>query len=378
MTIFGVPWDALALEHVEAFLADAGDEGLTWEAKGTELPRRDTVRKHVAGFANVIGGFLLLGVSGEPGAWVADGVEFPEEPTVWLGNVIRRLNPVPRHDVRAWDVGDGRHVAVVRVDSVAVTPCLTPSGEVFERVSGATVRVEDPATMRSLLGRGDSAREGARLTAARALGTPPGPSDQARFQLAICFAPTGKPEDIAARLFTRSFEETHVEIFEALPRSPLYDRMGRAHIFPEIQHGQDYLTVYAHAGTESWITTVRWDASATVSLAIAPEEAEETENLLADSVFAEAVRPAAEAAMKLVEAVGGYGRTYVLLRINASKFSLWHDDHRRAIPISSGLAAATWTGDDGRLDAEAIERMKREIIRALGIPVYEPEADSGA
>jgi hypothetical protein len=50
------------LEHVDSFLADAGGEGLTWEAKGTDLPHTNSVAKHVCGFANALdGGFLLIG-----------------------------------------------------------------------------------------------------------------------------------------------------------------------------------------------------------------------------------------------------------------------------------------------------------------------------
>jgi hypothetical protein len=32
--LFRTPWEDLTVEDVEAFPADAGDEGLTWEAKG--------------------------------------------------------------------------------------------------------------------------------------------------------------------------------------------------------------------------------------------------------------------------------------------------------------------------------------------------------
>jgi hypothetical protein len=37
---FGTPWAELGAADVEAFLADAADEGLTWEAKGRECPGR--------------------------------------------------------------------------------------------------------------------------------------------------------------------------------------------------------------------------------------------------------------------------------------------------------------------------------------------------
>jgi hypothetical protein len=55
-----VPWEQLVLEDLRAFFAHAGDEGLTWEAKGTELIHRKEIRRHACGFANQLGGYLIL------------------------------------------------------------------------------------------------------------------------------------------------------------------------------------------------------------------------------------------------------------------------------------------------------------------------------
>lgn len=95
-------------------------------------------------------------------------------------------------------------------------------------------------------------------------------------------------------------------------------------------------------------------------------------NLLADSIFTDVVSPAADGAATLVSRIGGYGRAHVILRPTASKFTVLHDGCRKSVPIASGVTARTWTDDEGRLDASAIERMKRELVCALGIPVYEP------
>jgi hypothetical protein len=63
VTIFGVPWTELDLPDVEAFLEQADDEPLLWEAKGTQLDPNE-VRRQVCGFANSHeGGFLILGAS---------------------------------------------------------------------------------------------------------------------------------------------------------------------------------------------------------------------------------------------------------------------------------------------------------------------------
>ena len=77
MTIFGIPWEELQLEHVLAFLNAAGREPLTWEAKGGEV-RPEHVTKNVGGFANTVnGGYLLLGFESSGGAWTATGFKCP-------------------------------------------------------------------------------------------------------------------------------------------------------------------------------------------------------------------------------------------------------------------------------------------------------------
>jgi predicted HTH transcriptional regulator len=110
---------------VEAFLAEAGDETLLWEAKGGAVkPNAASVRKAVCGFANSRGGFLILGADGsvQTGRSLV-GLPFPEEPGVWLDSVIRDgLRPVPSFEVRAWQISDDRAAAVVMVEPTPLPP----------------------------------------------------------------------------------------------------------------------------------------------------------------------------------------------------------------------------------------------------------------
>jgi hypothetical protein len=87
--LFGVDFENLDLAHVEAFLAEAGEEGVTWEAKadddderkrpGGEAPGRlkpRTIQKAASGIANQIGGFLILGARWDKAAkrWRLPGI----------------------------------------------------------------------------------------------------------------------------------------------------------------------------------------------------------------------------------------------------------------------------------------------------------------
>jgi predicted HTH transcriptional regulator len=71
--LFGVPWAELTRSDVESFLEDAGDEGVNWEAKGRgpeqTRPRPASLRKAACGFANQIGGYLIVGASKDGDEW---------------------------------------------------------------------------------------------------------------------------------------------------------------------------------------------------------------------------------------------------------------------------------------------------------------------
>ena len=231
MTIFGVEWEELALNHVEEFLAGAGREALTWEAKGTNL-RREHITKQVCGFANAVDqGFLLLGLEFRDDEWQATGLDFPGgDPPVWVSNVVREtLRPRPTIDVQSWDVGDGKHVAVVRIDPVAEPPCMTTGGQVYERVTGETISVGDPTDLRALYERGSTASSRAEHAALRAMES----IDQgvggwlgAFLRLPLAVAPIGRAPDIASRAFALGVEQRIQQAVDALPREPLYPERG--------------------------------------------------------------------------------------------------------------------------------------------------------
>src|SRR5204863_102972 len=77
-----------------------------------------------------------------------------EEPELWIGQVLRSLEPAPRHVPKAWRRDDGRVVAVVWVDPVDAPRCMTPQGQIYERVWGETLPVRDPARLDALFRRG--------------------------------------------------------------------------------------------------------------------------------------------------------------------------------------------------------------------------------
>jgi hypothetical protein len=213
VTIFGVDWNDLALEHVQRFLTDAGSEPLLWEAKGTEL-HRDMLRVQVCGFANSHdGGFLILGANKADGGWSLDGVAFDHDPTTWIADIVGggHIAPYPHGlDTRAWATAEGRHVAVVRVPPVATPPCMT-HGRVYERVSGKTIAVTEPLRLAALFERGEQARASAQAKAERlAVATVRryqghlAPESATQFGLGVAAA--GYLPDISSRLFSAPFE----------------------------------------------------------------------------------------------------------------------------------------------------------------------------
>lgn len=384
MTVFGVPWSELEVEDVERFLADAGDEPLLWEAKGGgERPHPGSVRKAACGFANSRGGFLIVGADREADAWTLAGVDFRgQEPQLWLGQQVRDgLRPTPRFDVRSWERVGGREVAVVQIEPVAVPPCMTADGTVYERVSGATVPVTDPAVLARLYERGRAAElhaENAAIRRAKELVVDTDPGNPPFLHIGIVVAPTGRPEDLGATLFTESFERRGREIVLGLPPEPLL--LGGAARGVQSYVRQDLVGIETPALIDvrhRWTARASWDGAVGVMLAVVPDRDEE--GFTEDALFNDALRPAVAAVVELVAATGGFGRAHVVFATLSRGCSFWPADGSGKRQLSSGNGLGPirdWTEQDGRLSEEAFGRIQRQFLRGLGIKAWEPDGDA--
>lgn len=365
----------LELAHVEAFLAGAGSEPLLWEAKGTELPHADSVAKHACGFANAVDhGYLLLGFERDGDGWRAGGLEFPDDdPPVWVSSVTGTLRPRPRVDVRDWPAG-GKRAAVVRIEPVPEPPCMTRGGQVFERVSGATIPVREPADLRRLYARGETAVEQAEASAlaAAAFAETIEPGEAPYLLLGLSLAPVGRPPDISSRLFVPSFVERLVNTANAMPAEPLFFENGHrgASAYPQ----QDAVIATTTGDTQqTWSIRAAWDGSAAAFMRAIPEDEHEG-RIYADPLFDGAVAPLANVVSELAPALGGHGRSHVALRVLARNFKISVQSRVRSIPGPSTIAPIRrWTEGEPKIDEQLLESMKREFLRACQLPVWERE-----
>jgi hypothetical protein len=159
--LFDVPWDDLDIVHLNTFFGDAGEEGLTWEAKGGIFAAR-IVRKAASGFGNSErGGFLILGINGDAASgWTVDGMRLSSQPELQVGQVLRAgVRPIPNHELKSWQISPDHFVVVVRIEPVSVPPAITSQGQVYERVTGETVPVDDPGRLATLFERGRIAEQ---------------------------------------------------------------------------------------------------------------------------------------------------------------------------------------------------------------------------
>jgi hypothetical protein len=336
LPLFSTAWADLDPDAVRAFLADAGEEGVTWEAKADDKRGKlhpESLRKAACGFANRDGGYIIVGAKrdAETGEWTLPGIRRPaEEPELWIGQVLRALRPTPRAAPHAWPLDDGRIAAVVWIEPVDEPPCMTPQGQVYERVSGATVPVTDPARLDALFRGGQQARARAEYfanrAASRALDEPRWFSQRA-VGVAVALASVGRQnDDIASRLFVASFRDAMGDALTQLFRTA--DPV-RGRDTPEggtrVQQ-QDALSMTApflqgstaDAGGSGrrlyseWRLQATWDGAVAASAALSPEAVEELME------HGEIVRPAWEAVVPLVERLGGSGSAQLAVRVYAA------------------------------------------------------------
>lgn len=356
---FGTDWDNLTATALEDFLADAGEEGWTWEAKGGEQPHAHSVVKAVCGFANARGGFLIVGAQrGTGAAWSLPGCRFKGEASTWLTSVIAAgVKPQPVFDVRVFERGEGRKAAVVAVAPAAVPPCMTATGVVYIRVSGQTVPVVDQRVLADLLGRGIAAREQAEALAVRAAnraleGIKPAPQETIALSLALC--PVEGPKDKARVLFERSTAMHICEVVERGLQPPADAGYGVHH-----HVGQDVLGVWV----ESWATGRSWAVSASWDGAVSAVFATNGD-MGAHDVVAR-VSQAWPVLSEVVAELGGVGEAHlvVVVRSEHSGFDSWGS---RPVPVQR------WTHVAPPSDSQ-LGSVEREIHRGFGHTVWEPE-----
>lgn len=366
MTIFGVPWDDLDLTAIECFLANAAPEPLLWEAKGIEA-KAGEVRRQVCGFANSHdGGYLIMGASqSNDGSWALDGIEFDDEPPIWVANVVGNggVNPYPDGlDTRAFAARDGRQVAVVWVPPMPAPPCNT-HGTVYERVSGRTISVREPLRLAQLFGRGDQARKCAHEKAdaiARQMlvvGRNVRGQQPERIQFGIGVAAVGYLPDISSRLFSPAFDDR------------VYDCIGTLRLGPTLGGSlpvdsgvtQDARHFVLQAGEaqlgQSWAIRATWHGCVGVYWTQA------VESVRVDSIVRNPVAHAWRVAEDLLIGLGAQSARYLQLAVAGWSF-----------PANLAPLPPTVVGrgplSPGVHD-DVLDSIQRELRRAIGDMAYE-------
>ncbi len=356
-TPFGADWEELTLDSLRTFFRTATDEGLTWEAKAGVVTA-EHVRKSVCGFANTyLGGYLVLGAeySKKTGKWSMPGVTLPGEAPLWVGSVLAAggVDPLPSFDVQSWPVGR-RVIAVVNVRPVALPPCITASGVVYERTTGATPPVRDQNALARLFERGLRARQRAETVAsnaAQSISASPPVQLGSPVKIALAVAAPGTPQDISARLFRKSFGDRLWSLLKSDLRPYLGGRTdGRIG-----QQAIEGWNLGTGAQEEGYVARVSWDGAAAVGL-VDPDLDSTLAATVADpSLLTRLWR----AALGLLRGLDASGPCYVAM--------VFHD-------LRSGTTTAIrrWSNMDGPEEGE-IASVVREVERTRGTGGWEPE-----
>ena len=328
------------------------------------------IRKEICGFANGRQpAYLILGASESEEGWVLDGVDLGGDPPAWISDVVGDgLRPVPPFDVRSLPVEEGKHVAVVEVPPIAVAPCIS-RGTVYERVSGKTKPVKEPARLAELYKRGENARVLAVTTAgatATELIQDSGLKGHGSAwpRLALAVTATAYSPDIIARLFSEDFEEALLEIVRQrlIPNTaglpgPFAPALQAQ--FAQSNRSVDCEDTHTHASPFYWHVRGIWDGTIVIYAAW------ETNTVFAEHIVKEMIEPAWHTALELLNSLGGYGPTYTEMRIEGGS-SLYGPGDSKLPRIMMGRGPM-----DGMPSSEVMASVERELRRACGEHVYE-------
>jgi hypothetical protein len=395
--LFGTSWEGLSPEGVEAFLREAGDEGLTWEVKGdlktTRWPRREQIEKAACGFANSrLGGVLIIGAERETGkdrGWILEGLEPPneEETELAISRVIRiGVRPTPRFRIKVWSVERNRKAAIVWVSPVDQPPSITRDGRVFERTTGATEPVRDPAILSRLFAAGERARANAEEAASRAaerclhsagainLG---GASDWSEAsskcgRVGVGVAAAAYEPDIGGRLFKRAFGNAVEHLFGAelfCARASGFDntddvslRQQRESVVARLDPGIDF------RHSRRFALRAGWDGAVGVCCL-------EPEGASLASADDEVLGPMTNLASRLVYRLGGVGALHVAICGEGSM----HYGHRwpkPEVPVRRWLELNDERQEGFEMAASDLEYVMNELYRKAGEDRWLGNADS--
>jgi hypothetical protein len=346
----------LTLEDVKQFLGAAEDEGLTWEAKAGDI-KPATVQKAVAGFANSeLGGVLVLGAAQDADGWRIAPFSIPgDEPGTWLSSVILRLKPVPRHRVEV-RTDAAERLVLVEVETVAEPPCLTPDGRVYERVTGQTVPVVDSARIAQLFARGRAAvehAEGAALDRAQEWRTIPIEVGRGRPVLTVVACAVGRPEDMSAALFRRSYGDRLASLLDRHlhPPSPAGTSMRALR---QSSISQRHLAVSLidpfDSATASWAAA---DWTGAVGAGVLDESPGGANQVDSNGTLTASL----ELVLTALRDLGEHGRAHVVLSLFTTK----------AVHV-----VRRWADVDAPIN-QLVDGIGRELRRADGDYAWEPE-----
>jgi hypothetical protein len=344
---FGVAFADLDRESVSDFLRSAGDETLTWEAKGHKV-HADHIHIAASAFGNsILGGYLILGAERDAlGVWQLAGIDVGTELGAWISDVLRRVDPAPAYSVSGpWSINAARAAAVIAFLPSTIPPVLTPRGDVYERLVGVSSRVTDRQSLARLFERGQRARDRAEATAdaaaQRAIDEARFGHERAKAGFALALSPTGGPDDRAARLFTASFE--------ALLERSTRELSSRDSISARI-HGQPFQDRFeSWAGDQDgFAIAAYWDGSVSVAYRLS-DRGPALDYVLSAGLPEHMWSTAA----RLAAAMDGFGPTFLTV-VGRAK-----ETQNRPITVRR------WV-DPGEPDASVLASIRREFERATG------------
>jgi hypothetical protein len=351
-TPFGPSWDDLTLDDLQRFFADAGDEGWTWEAKGTKA-RPEHVQEAASAFGNSIaGGYLVLGARREDrsGPWIVDGVELPTEPMLWVTSALMNdgVQPIPDYDPKPFDLGNGRHVVVVNIRPASVPPVITKKGHVWERLSSVSRQVTDPATMRRLVERGEWARREAERVTDEAMGSFLGDPGARPSSIVVAMAAAGWTGDVTTKVFRPQVYQLMKDVLEGAPGGT--STFGR-------DLNQGHLRLWTTEPDVDSVTYGVIDVSRHGSVVAALGRDVVYDGLAAVVDTVRVLEPQWTNAATVLRSFAGDAPAH-------ARVALWH-------PERGSTDVARWTTTDGPWD-EDLASIQREVRRHVGYEDWEP------
>lgn len=137
-------WKQLTVEDIEKAIKSE-EESFFFEFKDDQASTKK-IAEEISALANTYGGYIFLGVTDEKE--IRGCMQWTEQKIHTM--IHDALSPTPEFDVKRFVTADNKIILVIKIEEGTEPPYITSRGEIYERISSGSFKINDSAKLNQM------------------------------------------------------------------------------------------------------------------------------------------------------------------------------------------------------------------------------------